>query len=540
MLHGVSLARVLTSACPGRRGAPCACAADHYAAHGAACSSCLLTSDRQSVLAGCYGYAHEYCCAACPASTQAPAGSTSLAQCGPVTLPVTCAADHYAAHGHPCASCSHTSDVKSILAGCYGYKNAYCCAACPANTQSTAGATSSSRCTAKPGYFGSPGHAASRCTTSCPANTYRTGSCGGTSNYACNACPTHAHSAAGAIGEANCLCDPGFYYAALAGATGTLRCEAFVACDAKTQWQLDWAGSATKGSPTKIGRRWRCGTCPAHSDIPDSSATKTICEDDQWKATNGVTCLLLGAIKACTASGGLTSSWKGRWGDMDDLKDAHGVTAAVGCCSCGGGSKRQGLDVDSCQCTAGYYDSNFHGGVTCEGNPARIKNTNDTPCNILGMGFAMKTEVTMGATNRQSAQLGVMTSSMKDVDLKPGAKLSKANFDDACLQFFTQADRPGGVDALCGFKIELFAKGTGTGSPELLGTARLDCDGRSGLYALMHTCTSTCMNDHAAVCCFVPKAVAWQFPCCRAELGSRIWGKKNGFPPPEKNELVFF
>jgi hypothetical protein len=132
------------------------------------------------------------------------------------------------------------------------------------------------------------------------------------------------------------------------------------------------------------------------------------------------------------------------------------------------------------------------------------------------MAFAMKSKITAQATNRQSAQLGVMTNALQNVDLKPGAKLSKANFDDACLQFFTQADRPGGVDGLCGFKIELFATGTGTSSPELLGTARLDCDGRSGLYALMHTCTSTCMNDHAAVCCFVPKAVAWMFPCCRA------------------------
>ena len=134
-----------------------------------------------------------------------------------------------------------------------------------------------------------------------------------------------------------------------------------------------------------------------------SSATKTICEDDTWKANNGVTCLQLGARKACTASGGLGSSWKAIWGDMDDLKDARGVTAAAGCCACGGGTKRQGLNVDSCQCKAGFYDSNFHSGVKCERNPARIKNTNDTPCNILGMGFAMKTVVTMDASNRQSA-----------------------------------------------------------------------------------------------------------------------------------------
>ena len=74
-----------------------------------------------------------------------------------------------------------------------------------------------------------------------------------------------------------------------------------------------------------------------------------------------------------------------------------------------------------------------------------------------------------------------------------------------------------GLDTLCGHKVQLFAHGTVTGNPELLGTAELDCEGHGALYALMHTCTSTCMNDNAATCCFVPKAVAWMFPCCRAQ-----------------------
>ena len=78
-----------------------------------------------------------------------------------------------------------------------------------------------------------------------------------------------------------------------------------------------------------------------------------------------------------------------------------------------------------------------------------MKNSNGSPCNIMGMAFAMKTEITAEATNRQSAKLGVMTNALENVDLMLGTKLSKVSFDDACLQLFTQADRPGGVDTLC-------------------------------------------------------------------------------------------
>ena len=81
---------------------------------------------------------------------------------------------------------------------------------------------------------------------------------------------------------------------------------------------------------------------------------------------------------------------------------------------------------------------------SCEDTPGRMKNAKGSACDMEGMGFAMKSKITMQSSTMQSAQLGVMTNCLKNVDMKPGAKLSKCNFDDTCQQFFTQADRPGG------------------------------------------------------------------------------------------------
>ena len=48
-------------------------------------------------------------------------------------------------------------------------------------------------------------------------------------------------------------------------------------------------------------------------------------------------------------------------------------------------------------------------------------------------------------------------------------------------------------------------------------TAIIDCQGKSDLAWLLHSCSSRCITDPAQSCCRVPNVVASYFPCCRTK-----------------------
>ena len=67
-------------------------------------------------------------------------------------------------------------------------------------------------------------------------------------------------------------------------------------------WNKTWGALATL-HPEAVEHCCACGGGATNTTFKlDSSAIHTICKDDQWKATSGVTCAQLRSLKACTAA----------------------------------------------------------------------------------------------------------------------------------------------------------------------------------------------------------------------------------------------
>ena len=147
---------------------------------------------------------------------------------------------------------------------------------------------------------------------------------------------------------------------------------------------------------------------------------------------------------------------------------------AQACCACGGGATALARDVSSCACDVGYYDDDLEAGVHCVRAPARLTNAAGSRCNIVGMGFGMKAQVSIEASAKKTAQLGTMVQFLAGVDT---GLIAAADYNDACMQFFALAKALGGADHICGSSVKLFGRASTAEHAILLGTATLQCHG---------------------------------------------------------------
>ena len=149
------------------------------------------------------------------------------------------------------------------------------------------------------------------------------------------------------------------------------------------------------------------------------------------------------------------------------------MIATQACCTCGGGNTRRVRDVNSCECDAGYYDDDLVSGVHCVKVPARLKNAAHSRCNIVGMGFGMKTQVSVRASAKQTAQLGTLVQFLAGVDT---GLIAAADFDDTCMQLFALA-KSDGAERISGKSVKLFGRASTDNHAILLGVATLQCHG---------------------------------------------------------------
>ena len=316
-----------------------------------------------------------------------------------------------------------------------------------------------------------------------------------------------------------CGCGAGYYNAG--ARQGTVRCaklSAATVCDpAKGEWTIRNA-SAWRG-PNAPGSTQTCGTCPPHSTL--KSKPKLACADTPaaWRSVKyGVSCADMRSLKACTRAGQYGVGWNPGWGDWRTNADAQGVTAKQACCVCGGGVTQLKQDVNSCACDAGYYDDDLVSGVHCVLVPARFQNSANSSCDIHGMQFGMKQQIsTSGMSTAQSVQLATMAQFLGGVDTN---KIVSADFNDLCLVIFTQLGKAGrhSTGSICGKPFHLFERFSDARHAILLGTATVNCHGLGDLSASLKMCTAPCMKDAASACCWVPAAVSHFFGCCR-QLG---------------------
>ena len=133
------------------------------------------------------------------------------------------------------------------------------------------------------------------------------------------------------------------------------------------------------------------------------------------------------------------------------------MTAQQACCVCGGGETRLTKDVNSCVCEPGYYDDDLVSGVHCVKVPARFRNRANSSCDVRGMQFGMKQQVTTGMTNQQSVQLATMIQFLGGIDTN---KIVAADFNDLCLVVFTALSRAGRhrSGSICGKPFHLFGR----------------------------------------------------------------------------------
>ena len=123
----------------------------------------------------------------------------------------------------------------------------------------------------------------------------------------------------------------------------------------------------------------------------------------------------------------------------------------------------------------GYYDDDLGAGVHCVRAPARLQNAAGSRCNIVGMGFGMKAQVSIEASAKKTAQLGTMVQFLAGVDT---GLIAAADYNDACMQFFALAKALGGADHICGSSVKLFGRASTAEHAILLGTATLQCHGK--------------------------------------------------------------
>ena len=348
----------------------------YFGSGGSTCAPCPVNSYK-NVSGNAAG------CAACPAnatSTNTTTGSTSSAAClcnvgytgtGPSSC-VLCAANKYKATigNVACTSCATGGNTNGTTggnstasclcsAGYYGTSNA--CVVCPKDTyksttqsgdvslclncapiSSTAstGATASTLCLCRAGYYGTTGN--STC-LQCPVNTYKATTASASSCTACSATISTTNGTIGGNSTLSCMCTSGYY-----SLTGNTNC---------TKCPVDTYG-IQNGLGDVVARCLPCDPMSSTANVTGKAGSVScLCRAGYYGTQGNNTCLAcpVDYYKATTAS-------------------------ATACTKCATGSTTGSVTganaTTQCFCTAGYYGT----GTSSVASMAKRSQGQRAPC----------------------------------------------------------------------------------------------------------------------------------------------------------------
>ena len=238
-------------------------------------------------------------CVACPALTESPAGSASLAAC--VSVPGAYAVLGAGQAARLCPPGTFQDEAnKTSCKACpdntyqpgYGATQAAACVGCPARSaiRPAGPGVEQTNCTCDAGCSGPDGGPCAPCAAGtfksaagsaacqqCPADAHA-----GAGSSACADCPTNSFSAAGSTALANCTCAAGFRalaepFACAACAPGSAKSAGNAPCVTCA------AGSFANGSAMPA-----CETCPADTHSTLGSVACQACAATEFRAPGSV------------------------------------------------------------------------------------------------------------------------------------------------------------------------------------------------------------------------------------------------------------
>jgi len=192
-----------------------------------------------------------------------------------------------------------------------------------------------------------------------------------------------------------------------------------------------------------------------------------------------------------------TSLWTGEACELGACKDSTTWHSNTGSDPCSNYVKtRRGSTFKYCSTDMGRSPG---------GNQVLAKDACPRACSICGDGchLAYGANLKSLAQNGNFQQFDGITKYLSEIPSKVW------DVNRLCGDFFEAFSNS--ETALCGKPFDVSKVGT----QRIVKTVTVQCGQKMDLYVLAEMCTSPCMKDLAAKCCYVPVTLAPYFPCCR-------------------------